>query len=539
MAAKRAIASGKRRVSVVIAVVILTIGAAWPDAAEESSGSVEVGVPFIDGSRSVWDLTSGTIAVLPTGNVAVWERGVPGRKTESVPEGTWLRTRDNVTSETARLLRQYGCSIIPAHECVRRVSLSMRPENRPNEVADLAAYPGVLVAIIPKTDRDLPTETDWQRIFYKEHLTAVRAVGKYLRASYLVTACVTRDEPRGRLLAYFQIYDVASAKVILHVVGAGSYAQPTEGSTPERDTVRSGLGVGLQKLGADSKEEAIQGDPFDPKDIRAFLKAEAQGRSPEISEKHVAEWEACGETYRAGIGVFQRKRGAGEEYEAAIARLDQIGKRLSPENPFQLNVLLLKCKGLSRTGKTTETRACLLAMADKMSAVRSAYGEKCPLIDRIYVPLVTNELGRATVLRKEDSQRVLDYIAHWTANADPTVRTNAWLALGRFWDAAERRDLDKLAHCMGNYYRSLLTLFSSVRDPQRDFWAVYRDQVRYAHGVLLKGGRPDLAKEFVKEIEPSMLMTDQAKVWLQEIRQAAARPAEPDQPTKPATNEKV
>jgi len=297
--------------------------------------------------------------------------------------------------------------------------------------------------------------------------------------------------------------------------------------------------AGATILLADSKEEAIQGDPFDPKDIRAFLKVEAQGRSPEISEKHVAEWEACGETYRAGVAVFQRKRGAVEEYETATVRLDQIGKRLSPENPFQLNVLLLKCKGLTRTGKTTETRACLLAMADKMSAVRSAYGEKCPLIDRIYLPLVTNELGRATVLRKEDSQRVLDYIAHWTANADPTVRTNAWLALGRFWDAAERRDLDKLAHCMGNYYRSLLLLFSSVRDPQRDFWAVYRDQVRYAHSVLLKGGRPDLANEFVKEIEPSMLMTDQAIAWLQDIQQAAARPGEPNQPPIPSANGRV
>ena len=260
MGAERAIASGKRRLSVVIAAVILTIGAAWPDAADESSGSVEVGVPFIDDSRSVWDLTSGTIAVLPTGNVDIWKQGNRLRKSEPVPERTWFRTRDNVTSEVQRALGQYGCSIIRASECIRRVGLAMLPENRPNELADLVAgTPTILVSIIPKIERDLPTETDWQRIFYKEHRTAVRSVGKYLKAAYLVSACVTRDEQRGRLLAYFQIYDVASAKVILHVVGAGSYAQPTEGSTPERDAVRSGLAVGLEKLGLRPREHSETG----------------------------------------------------------------------------------------------------------------------------------------------------------------------------------------------------------------------------------------------------------------------------------------
>ena len=56
------------------------------------------------------------------------------------------------------------------------------------------------------------------------------------------------------------------------------------------------------------------------------------------------------------------------------------------------------------------------------------------------------------------------------------------------------------------------------RDAERDFWAVYRDQVRYAHMMFYEKGRADLARQFVKEIEPSMLLTDRSKAWLEEIR---------------------
>ena len=273
---------------------------------------------------------------------------------------------------------------------------------------------------------------------------------------------------------------------------------------------------------SESKEEALASDPFEPKKVRVFLQAESGGRPIEIREHHIEEWERCQDLYLLASPPFARKRGANQEYGSALAHLDQMATRMSEDNPFRIDVLFLKSKALARLEKTTETRLALFAMMDRLNAVRKSYQGRCTLIDRLYIPKVLVAVAKSPTLSPADLETARSRMSEWTQHGDLTVMTNAWLALGQSYSREKPPDLDRLAYCMGNYYRSLLLLYSKEREPERDFWAVYRDQVRYAYSTFHKAGRSDLAKELVKEITPEMLFTPQSKQWLQEIREARA-----------------
>ena len=218
----------------------------WCEPPSPFLGEPKVGVETVR-SLMVSDIVMArrTIALFPVYNLCIWKEGRYHNNTV-LPAERVKEIRDNVYYEMEKTLKDYDCYLITADECTSKIVQSLKKENRPNPVDDLAAYPGMLLSIIPKYVMELPRAGERQKKISDLHKRAVKAVGKYLGADFILTACLVYEEKDDQLYVFFEVYDTATSEVMLHVVGAGSYANSMN---VEKDAVESGLKVGLERLG--------------------------------------------------------------------------------------------------------------------------------------------------------------------------------------------------------------------------------------------------------------------------------------------------
>jgi len=248
----------KRRTTILgLAILLLTVllpaqNLALAERQVDGLGEPKTGINVVSPLKEAG--TSPRIAVLQVGSLALWKEGRYQIRDAVFPEYV-IDSAHRICPEIEKTLMRYQCTLLTAEECYSKARMAMVKENRPNPLSPLAAYPPAILSLIPKYHVKLPRETEGQKKFADFHQRAVKAVGEYLDVDCILTVCLAYDEENDRLFAFFEVYDTTSGKGILHVVGAGSYANP-KGSSAEKDAIDSGLVIGLDKLGLKLRQQA-------------------------------------------------------------------------------------------------------------------------------------------------------------------------------------------------------------------------------------------------------------------------------------------
>lgn len=252
--------------------------------------------------------------------------------------------------------------------------------------------------------------------------------------------------------------------------------------------------------------------PCAPASIRQRLEDIGTTAILQINPAHLREWEDQEAMFKSVVQLL-KKNPSPNDISSANALLDQMASTIDAENPFQMQVLLLRFELIQRdTSKAVEKAKMFISMVDEIE--KSTGGRPSGVVAKFLGPHMLSKAKMLQEVTAEQNEKIVGFLQKWSGSSELYIRLVASQALALYSVEKNHGDLDRAASAFKEYFR-LRQLYAppEATPPKRIILCAYNHFYR-AH-------RPDLARFLTSDLDIQAIQDQKCERLLKEIREHA------------------